>query len=219
MRFSSEPNFSELNPGQGRVSCAGTRQKAHGSEMSGFTLPVQRPNGTALVVANDACREFPIGVLEQLGYQCAATGSPYEAMAELSRNSGMYQSLILSLQSLYREELAVIPAAKRHVPGLEVWVCQTDGRAATLAEALNLGADGLLSEEGLHRFAAVKKDEAAQAAPPPVAVPAPAPPAAQSLASRSEGRGYVVESGESDSGPLLSAEELRALLQDHPLRP
>lgn len=179
--------------------------------MSGFTLPVQRPVGQAVVIANDACRAFPVGVLEGLGYRCAVLGSPYEAMAELCRKTGAYQALIISLQSIYREELTIIPASKRQFPGLEVWICQADGRTAALAEALSVGADGLLSEEGLHRSATIRS---AEEAPQPVEeTPKPEEPAVLTPpALPREELGMDAESA--DAGPLLTAEELRALLQD-----
>ena len=43
---------------------------------------------------------------------------------------------------------------KRRWPHLDVWLTHTDGRASTLAEAMRLGADALLADDGqLHRTA------------------------------------------------------------------
>ena len=72
--------------------------------------------------------------------------------AEPSKDA-TYRAMILCLNSLYREELSFIASIKHRYPHIEIWLSQTDGRAAALAEALRLGADGLMSEDGPHRFA------------------------------------------------------------------
>jgi hypothetical protein len=155
--------------------------------------------------------------LARLGYTCGDADDPYAAMAELCRRPLAYRAVILSLASLYREELSIIRAIKRRVPHAEVWLTHTDGRQAALADAMRLGADGLLDDDGLHRIAV-------------------GPPALddgggrEDSSSHSEQRNRTQVEDESasrdpydaDAGsdePLLSAEELRALLQEQPSMP
>src|SRR3954470_6808119 len=123
------------------------------SGMSGVSLPVTRPIGRALLVANPSSRAQPLTALQRLGYSCAEADDPYTGMLELCRNSLAYRALVVSLASLFKEELSFIESVKRRFPHVEVWLTQTDGRQASLAEAMRLGADGLLSEDGLHRIA------------------------------------------------------------------
>jgi len=196
---------------KGRIArpCGGSkmswpRNKAHtGSRMSGVSLPVNRPTGRAIVVGSAGCRGAAVQTLRSLGYQTIEADDPYSAAAELSRRSMTYRAMILCLNSLYREELSFIASTKHRYPHIDIWLSQTDGRAAALAEALRLGADGLLSDDGPHRFAMtestgpVEKTSAPQPKPTPmVKVFAEAPIA----------------------DPVLTADELRALLQE-PARP
>jgi hypothetical protein len=123
---------------------------------------------------------------------------------ELSRRRLVYRALIISLASLYREELSLITTVKRRMPHVEIWLAHTDGRQATLAEAMRLGAEGLIDDEGLHRIAA-PTPEIVEHAPPQALDPESEPQASQQQTS-------IIE-------PVLTAEELRALLQDQPAMP
>lgn len=181
--------------------------------MSGFTLPVNRPVGRAIVVGTAGCRAVPAKVLSQLGYQIVDADDPYAAMAELCRRPLVYRTLVISLNAVYREELAIIPAIKRRYAHVEIWLAQADGRAAALAEASRLGADGLISEEGLHRFAST--GEVPLAAGPQV--PGTAEAHGQQAARGTSEPGTEPEKSAADAvEPVLSAEELRALLEDQP---
>jgi len=189
--------------------------------MFGVSLPVSRPAGRALLVVHQSSQSGPMESLSGQGFQCATREDPYAAMAELARRPLAYRAVVLSLQSLYREELAFIPAIKRRWPHLDVWLTHTDGRAATLAEAMRLGADGLLAEDGhLHRTAAPGPAptivSAEQFAPLPPLRPsedvAPPPAAPEASAAAMEEPFIDEATGE----PVLTAEELRALLQDPP---
>src|SRR5437764_1155527 len=124
-----------------------------GSRMSGVSLPVNRPTGRAMVVGSAGCRGAAVQTLRSLGFQTIEADDPFSAAAELSRRSMTYRAMILCLNSLYREELSFIASVKHRYPHIDIWLSQTDGRAAALAEALRLGADGLLSDDGPHRFA------------------------------------------------------------------
>ena len=187
--------------------------------MSGMTLPVQRPTGRALLVAGAGNRAKPMEILRDLGFDTAEFDDPYTAMAELCRRPLVYRAVILSLAGLYREELSIIPAVKSRFPHIEVWIGHTDGRQALLAEAMRLGADGLLAEDGLHRVATAP---APSAAPAPGAAwgeqqqhPAPVSPAAtDDRAAHEEALEDVAPEGSGAPGPILTPDELRALLHE-----
>src|SRR5688500_16598864 len=115
--------------------------------MSGVSLPVSRPVGRALIVGSPTNRTLPLSTLQRLGFTCAETDDPYGAMLELCRRPLVYRAVILSLTSLYREELQIIATIKRRMPHVEVWLTHIEARQASLAEAMRLGADGLLAEE------------------------------------------------------------------------
>ena len=201
--------------------------------MSGVSLPVTRPSGRALVVAGAGGRAEALATLQRIGYGCGEADDPYAAMAELSRRPLVYRAVILSLASLHREELAVIATLKRRLPHVEIWLTHTDGRQSALAEAMRLGADGLLSAEGLHRIAVPAAGVMAYpptpvADEPPALAPATvaAPPRVESPvrnAAPSPSSNPVAEAPEEEANtigePVLSPEELRALLQEQPLPP
>src|SRR4051794_21996131 len=100
--------------------------------MSGVSLPVTRPSGRAVVVAAPAFRAGPVEVLGRLGFSCAEYEDPYAATAEICRRPLLYRAVILSLNSVYREELPLIQTLKQRFPHLEVWLSQTDNRPAVL---------------------------------------------------------------------------------------
>ncbi len=120
--------------------------------MSGVSLPVERPTGRAIVVGQPSCRTAPISALQRLGFACTECDDPYEGMQQLCRRPLFYSAMIVCLHSLYREELSIISSLKRRFTHIEVWLADTDGRQAALVEAMHLGADGLIDEEGLHRL-------------------------------------------------------------------
>jgi hypothetical protein len=110
---------------------------------------------------------------------------------------------------MYREELAIIQSIKRRWPHVDIWLTQTDGRHAALADAMRLGADGLLSEDGLHRTAIASeslysRSEAGSGVWPVSAVP-PVDPA------------EAPDPDIGDNEPILTADELRALLAEQPM--
>src|SRR5829696_3493899 len=131
--------------------------------MSGLTLPVDRPTGRALLVAGPGSRGRTMELLGELGFATTESDDPYAAMTELCRRPLVYRAVILSLASVYREELSIIPAIKSRFPHVELWLAHTDGRQASLAEAMRLGADGLLADDGLHRVAGAGSPSAAEA--------------------------------------------------------
>jgi DNA-binding NarL/FixJ family response regulator len=168
--------------------------------MSAVSLPVSRPAGQAMVIAGASSRQQPVQALERLGYSCAEADDPYSAMIEICRKPLAYRAVILGLNSLFREELAIVAAIKQRFGHIEVWLTQTDGRQSSLAEAMRLGADGLLGEDGLHRVAVMPAVEPVAAAVTTIEEEsAPEEPAELPM-----------------SEPVLTADELRALLQEAP---
>src|SRR3954467_9512864 len=149
------------------------KKRNTGSRMSGVSLPVNRPTGRAIVVGSAGCRGAAVQTLRGLGYQTIEADDPYSAAAELSRRSMTYRAMILCLNSLYREELSFVASIKHRYPHIDIWLSQTDGRAAALAEALRLGADGLLSDDGPHRFAISETPPASTPPSPPSGQPHP----------------------------------------------
>lgn len=198
--------------------------------MSGVSFPVNRPAGRALIIGTASSRSQPLGVLQRLGFTCAETDDPYHAMLELARRPMVYRAMILSLNGLYKEELQVIAAVKRRFPHVEIWLTHIEGRQAALAEAMRLGADGLLADDGLHRTAAGAfpvETIAPETMPGHTASPLRAPlmlphgPASAPEPSPSAPREPEFDSSDDANvgEPVLTADELRALLQEQPAMP
>ena len=207
--------------------------------MSGVSIPVTRPSGRALIVASAAARAELLETVERLGYGAAEVDDPYSAIAELCRRPLAYRAMVISLGGLYREELTAIATIKRRFPHVEIWLTHTDGRQAALADAMRHGADGLLSDEGLHRIAVAGAAEPVPAARPSGTTAATTgqalleeeldalPPRTREVtaAPDEDDNGDVsddddgVESELGTGEPVLTAEELRALLQEQPMPP
>jgi len=171
--------------------------------MSNLAIPSSLTRGPAIVVGGEGCRAMALGVLSRENIPAFEAESPYPAMAEISRKPGVYKTVILSLQNLFQEELRMIEAIKALHPGIGIWLCHTEGRPSTLAMALRMGADGILAEDGLHRMAPgaeiVEKESPPAKTPPPPVKPSVVVAPAASV--------NPIE-------PILTVEELRALLQD-----
>ena len=179
--------------------------------MSAVSFPVNRGGGgRALVVGSASNRPQAIAILQQLGLSCAEVDDPYAAAVELARRPMVYRALILSLASLYKGELDIIAMVKRRMPHVEVWLTHTEGRVAALAEAVRLGADGLLSEEGLHRTASGA----------PAQEVSPARPKTELAAGETSVRDADDDHDPMKANePVLTADELRALLHEQPNLP
>ena len=177
--------------------------------MAGVSFPVKRPVGRALVVGTSSTRPAPLAAMQTLGYTCAEADDPYAAAAELLKRPLVYRAVIFSLTSLYREELSLIATLKRRLPHLDIWLTHTEGRQAAMVEAMRLGADGLLDDEGtLHRLALPPQQQAEA----PASTPQPEP-AAQHVVNPVDAEQF------SGGEPVLSADELRALLEEEPSPP
>ena len=113
-------------------------------------------SGQALALVASASATDLTEELTRLGYRVTAIDDPYAAMVELLDRPLVYRALVVSLPALYREELSIIRAVRSRLPHVDVLLDHTDGRHAALAEAMRLGATGLLSEEAIHRLADVE---------------------------------------------------------------
>jgi hypothetical protein len=158
----------------------------------------------AVVVASQASQTELRTALEGLGFEPTCFDDPYGAFAHALTHAVGLRAFVVSLQGLYREELSVLASVRDRLPHVDRIVAHTQARQTTLAEAVRCGAVTLLDDQGLH----------------PLSPDAPAP----TLASLPNfGSDPVPTEGDStgsrdpepaDFDPLLSAEELRALLQD-----
>jgi hypothetical protein len=152
--------------------------------------------------------------MEQLGFECHVAPDPYAAMAEICSPANTYRGIVISLQSFYREEITLISAIKRRFPTIEIWLTQTDGRQAALAEAMRLGSDGLLADDGLHRIASPQNVPDIL---PITQSPAHLPP--QHEPEPASETNNLIPDDSSVGEPVLTADELRALLQEQPSMP
>jgi hypothetical protein len=180
------------------------------ASMSGVSMPVNRPIGRALIVGSPSTRSSALAILQRHGYTCAECDDPYTAMAEICRRPLVYRAIIISLAGVYKEELAMLDAVKRRFPHIEMWLTNTDGRQGLLTEAIRLGADGLVADDGLHRLAVGP----AMSPPMPTEESSPVTPAEVRELHQ------PLQTDESTMGEaVLTADELRALLYDQPSTP
>ena len=61
-----------------------------------------------MIVGNPSARSQPLAAMQALGFECAEVDDPYAAVAELHRRPLVYRALVLSLASLFREELGLV---------------------------------------------------------------------------------------------------------------
>ena len=166
--------------------------------------------GHALVIASNGCREESRQALAGIGYEIDECDEPYAALIELCRRPLVYRAIVVSLQCLYPEELTLISTVRRHFPHVSIWLAHTDGRQASLVEAMRLGAEALIDRDGIHTFA-----EPAQAMHEPKQmtfrpVPSQEHEAPEPLPARNSANDHDARAAE----PVLTAAELRALLGD-----
>lgn len=181
--------------------------------MPSVSLPVTRPSGTTLLIASLSARPAVMALIEPMHFSCEAVDNVYAAMVRLCRCKSGFGSLILSLSSCYREELAFVSSVKKRFPAVEIWLTQIDGRHAALIEAMRLGADGLLSEDGLHRIGVQTPVE-------PAVVRRVNPTAEESVTTiESSSLDGFYDHDLAMGEPVLSADELRALLHEQPGQP
>lgn len=176
------------------------------------------PAGHALVVCMPASLDALTNDLAALGFEVHGIDNPFAAIVELLDRPLVYRSVILSLPALYREELNLIKTIRSRLPHIDVLLAHTDGRAAAMAEAMRLGATGLLDDEAVHRLSDID--------PPPskeVAIPSRPTLMSPSIETSTnppiESPTSTTFDDDCDIEPILTADELRALLQEQPTLP
>ncbi len=178
--------------------------------MLSANVNIPKAVGHALVVGNDGCRNEPRQALAGIGYEIDECNDPYAAFLELCRRPLVYRALVLSLQCLYPDELTIISTVRRRFPHVNIWLSHTDGRQSFLVEAMRLGAEALIDKTGIHTLADPPMSAGPASAKPMTFRPVPA-------SAHHDGDGEEHASsrvGTRVAEPVLSAEELRALLGD-----
>ncbi len=166
-----------------------------------------------MIVGAESLRAHSKEMLATLGYDVDTHDDPYAAMLDLCRRPLVYRVLVLSLQGMYRDELAIINSVRKRFPHVAIWLANTDGRQAALAECIRMGAEAVISEEGIH---SMTDTLASPALPPTQFRPAPMQEDTPTKASDSAPQDLDVESNHSPitADPVLTADELKALLGD-----
>ena len=178
-----------------------------------LTAPLPKTAGHALIVGNDGCRSQPREVLQSIGYDTDERPDPYAALLELCARPLVYRAVVLSLQSLYRDELPVITTIRQRFPHVSVWLAHTDGRHAALVDAMKLGAEALVSTSGIHSLGDTQDQP--QPSRPMTFRPVPAdetPTEPETELAASAGRNGTTSAASRNSEPVLTADELHALL-------
>jgi hypothetical protein len=178
-----------------------------------------RPTGRSLLIGGPAAGPEPLATLRRLGYTCVEVDDPYSAMAMLAVQPLSFSSIVLSLNTLFKDELQLIAVVKKRFPNIEIWVARFEGRQAVVEEAMRLGADGFLNGDGLYgRPSRAAPAQPSRPQPPAAQTPRPAAtqPASAAAADTADALGSSQASDYSFSEPILSADELRALLDDPP---
>ncbi|HEY1685967.1 MAG TPA: hypothetical protein VGG19_14475 [Tepidisphaeraceae bacterium] len=146
--------------------------------------------GRALLIGKRAAAE-DAELLAQQGLQVELSHDPYAAVAELSSRPLVYRAVVVPMPQIFPEELSFIRVVKRRFPHVQVIASEVPERK--LEEMRKLGVDAILLDTEIRVLT--------PAAPPKVE-PQIAP--VQKSVSVN------------DSQPVLTAEELRALLSDGP---
>ncbi|HTW94533.1 MAG TPA: hypothetical protein VMD30_07060 [Tepidisphaeraceae bacterium] len=173
--------------------------------MSAVSLPVTRPTGRGLLIGRPGSRQGCVAAIARLGFTLEERDDPYAAMAEIARHASKYSAVFMMLGGMFNQELSIISAIKSRFGHVEIWLAQTDGRQAAVGEAVELGADGILTEDGLHRLAAAQRQAEEGGGNQ------------QSVVSGGTQAGESAAPGGGFSEPILTAEELQALLQEPPV--
>lgn len=166
-----------------------------------------------------------LGQLHRLGAACVVLDDPYHAAAEIGHRPGSYAALVLCLPCCYTDELPVITAVCRCSPTTRVLVAAADQHVSMLTAALRLGAVGVLTGQGVEWIgvlptptpAALVAENAETAA---LAEPAEAETTVETPAEVTDEATDDMDDADSEIAPIepvLTAEELHALLHDEPV--
>ena len=159
------------------------------------------------------------------GMEVGYAEEPYAAMGELSRKPQAYRAVVLSLQGVYQEELRIVSSIKQRFPHVEIYLSHTDGRYGAMAEGVRLGVHGVVSEDGIHRTGVLPGIEKG------VPYSTGATQNSTGSAQKSVAAHQKVDTFDAPgvlpvekldlvgSEPVLTAEELKALLDEEPIMP
>lgn len=137
-----------------------------------------------------------------LGFDVDSFGDPYAAMVEICQRPLVFRAVVLSMQSVYPQELSILAALARRFPHLELVLCDVQGRPAATQQALRLGATGLLEGDTI------------RTPNQPPAKPPQRPDEAQPLSAAEAEALAAPAAAPIPDGPVLTPEELKALLGD-----
>lgn len=159
-----------------------------------------------------------LGLLHREGAACEAVNDPYRVVGLVAGSSGV-SAVVLVLPCLYPEEMAVVGALRR-LTGVPVIVAAADGLMSQLSAAIREGATAILTERGIDWLGV----PASTGPLPPAATPGstevtPPPTPIRStpqvdVTTPEDRFDELSEESGPPPEPVLSAEELRALLQE-----
>lgn len=164
--------------------------------------PIDRPRVALLVGARDG---GSAGLPADVHWRPESWSDPYAMIARLARGSRDVAAVILPLGALREGELAVIRTIKRYYPHIDVFVTDVGPHGTALAEAVIYGADGICTNGLLHRF---------HAPPPPPPSPPPATTAPPATGAVPHPQPPQRDDPPDSTQPVLTSEELQALLGD-----
>jgi hypothetical protein len=198
-----------------------------------------QPAGVLCVGLEDAA---VAGIGTLAGIAATSVSDPYAAMLLIAANPRGWQMIVLNLQQMFDAELAVLSAVRAVAPDCRVAVTRADGRPALLARALRLGLDGIFTGTAIEWFTPPPPTtpQASARSTPVTAVAleptAATPPGQMARQSAPETKPVITANEDLNDDPtdqtalrsvaeidldepLLTAEELKALLSDHGIRP
>ncbi|HWB54836.1 MAG TPA: hypothetical protein VG722_11610 [Tepidisphaeraceae bacterium] len=141
--------------------------------------------GRALLVGRRIADD-DAAALAVLGLHVEMSPDPYAAMAELTSRPLVYRTLVLPIPELFPEELALAQVVKTRYPHIRIIASDVPEQSARLEDLRRFGIQEILSDGRVQ----------------PIVAPAPESPSPP------------VEKSKSSPEPVLTAEELRALLDD-----
>lgn len=177
-----------------------------------------------------------LGLLHRMGARCTVWEDAYQAACEVARHPDTFFAVVVILPCCYQAELAVISTIRTYARNTRVYVADAEQHVSMLTGAMRLGATGLLTQAGVELFAEPAGYDFDQSVGAEgqgdVLVTDEPGAAAEHLSALADGPVVTsanvdeeeLEGEEFDDSPLapvepiLSAEELHALLHDDEVR-
>lgn len=177
-----------------------TQSRAHSGS------PTHPPtSGRVALIAGPTTRDQHAETLMRAGYDVYGFDDPYDAMLAICRKPLVFRAVTLSLQGIYLQELAIIPVISRRYPHMRLVACDTHGRRAAFDRARELGVTDQLDGGGIRPVENAKKRDPGTVRLSNASTDLPMPPGLTSAEAAALAEPI-------DDGPLLTPEELRALL-------